>query len=271
MKILIIGNGRLGQSLSNELKNQGHLGEVEVVSSRWFAIQSDSILERIVLDPDYIIWCARDAGIPTDLSNTQALWSRIQLAILRNRWIGKFIFVSSAGAVYGQGGENANTEDSPTMPIDEYGVLKVLHERELEDNSNSTGFRVLILRLANLYSLTPDDSGIVGASLLSMESGKPFKLMSGLQTRDFIHLQDACQALIQLLLIGAEGVYNIASGVSISIFELISKLENKFGNRVLYEIIPGNPKIMHNLISVEKVKGALGWNPSTIDSYLLKS
>ena len=97
--VLVIGAGRVGKGLSTELTNKGY--SVENYSSK--ELEANSNLPFSLFDFDTFYWCARESGIPTDISNTGKLFSTLLFEIEKLRWKGLFVFLSSAGEVYGEG------------------------------------------------------------------------------------------------------------------------------------------------------------------------
>jgi len=154
--------------------------------------------------------------------------------------------------------------------LDNYGSLKLYHETQLLINSHESGFIPLILRLSNLFSLTPSDPGIIGATLKSMETKEPFKLIWGYQTRDFIHIDEVSKLTLELLKSNASGVFNVASGFSTSILDLIGQLENIYNQKSYYTIEEGFPVVRYSKISIEKLVSQIKRYPRTLSNTLFE-
>jgi nucleoside-diphosphate-sugar epimerase len=270
MKVLVIGSGLVGQNLAGSFQTHLLPDELKVFSSRWLTSQDNLMLEDLISGSDVILWSARDAGLPSDGINSEKLWERIQNLLQRSQWAGKFVYLSSAGSIYGDGTDGPYSESSDTNPVDVYGALKLKHEDQLKNNAAKCGFEYLILRISNIFTLTPEDVGIVGAILRSMQTKEAFNLMWGLQTRDFIHLSDVCKATIELWKKDAVGIFNVASGSSISILNLVSKLEFKYHKQSFYTLQKEIPPIIRSEILIEKLITLTNWKPESIDEYLRK-
>jgi nucleoside-diphosphate-sugar epimerase len=251
--VLVIGAGRVGKGISTELTNKGY--SVENYSSK--ELEANSNLPFSLFDFDTFYWCARESGIPTDISNTGKLFSTLLFEIEKLRWKGLFVFLSSAGEVYGEGLGYPAFEKSPLKPISDYGRSKVRNEVLLMELANSVGFHLLIARISSVYELQIEDPGIFGAILRSLYLKHELTIVGGHQSRDFIHLQDVINCLIVL----AEGknysVFNLATGISITIFDLVKIFEDEVGPMNQLTVIDRVDGIQQSHLSIEKIKAVV--------------
>ena len=86
----------------------------------------------------------------------------------------------------------------------------------------------------------------------------------GLQTRDFVHIDDVVNAnMLVLENDAAEGhAFNVGSGIRASVVEYARLVRDKIGNQVEFRI-PGEYRTgdnRHSVSSISKLQG-LGWNP----------
>jgi len=268
-KALVIGLGRLGEALKNALITNGV--ETISISSR---LEISKLREDHVLDLhgfEYIIWVARDAGLPSNPSNSSKFYYELLEWIAISGWCGNFIFTSSAGEIYGETTDLGARESDILSPSSQYGKLKAKHESMISDLSLKLSFNLLIIRVSNVYQLDLKDSGIVGAVLRSIQFKEIVDLQGGDQTRDFISLDDLVTAVIKLRSIQATGIFNIATGQSISINSLISILENKSSKKVILGKISEVQGINHSQISISKLIGTLKWRPTCFKDYVNKN
>ncbi len=122
--------------------------------------------------------------------------------------VSKFIYFSSC-SVYGAS-DNFVDENSPTNPLTTYAKSKILNEnylRELADDS----FSPIIFRNATVYGPSPRfrfDLVVNNLSGLAFTT-KEIKMDSdGTPWRPFIHILDACQAVLIALTTKRENVHN---------------------------------------------------------------
>ena len=143
----------------------------------------------------------------------------------------RFIF-SSTSAVYSEvakhymfGGMTESYELGPTTP---YGISKLTAEQYIRTMFPNH----MILRYANVYG--PRQVGIGENQVIALVmshfiKGTPFKVVgSGNQKRDFIFVQDVAQCNYEALLSSEVGTFNMATGKSHSVNEILRLVENTF-------------------------------------------
>lgn len=150
-------------------------------------------------------------------------WARLQQSSPR------LIFFSSA-AVYGNPQQLPIHESAVLAPISPYGLHKQLAEQAIIGYSKIYGTRYSILRLFSVYG--PSVRKQVAWDLYNKikhaaQLNSEVQLYgTGLETRDFIYIDDLCHIIKQILLsnLSASEILNIASGAAISIAELANKM-----------------------------------------------
>jgi len=93
----------------------------------------------------------------------------------------------------------------------------------------------------------------------------PIIFGDGEQTRDFVHVKDVTRAIIKALdSDNASGIYNVGSGVAVTINDL-AHLVLKLAGKENVEPIHGPPRpgdIKHSQANINRAKKELGYNPS---------
>jgi UDP-glucose 4-epimerase len=133
----------------------------------------------------------------------------------------KLVFASSA-AVYGNPSQLPTSEDYGFHPFSCYGLSKVIGEEYCNMYESQYGLDITVLRFANVYGSRCH--GVIH-DLLDKLAKDPHKLEiigTGLQSRDFIHVSDAVEALIK---VGYDETtnkktYNIGNAKTIKIMDL---------------------------------------------------
>lgn len=137
------------------------------------------------------------------------------LEILRKDCRDTRLILASSAAVYGNPVNLPMSETDPTHPISPYGVAKLAVERYAAVYSQLYGLSTASLRFFSIYG--PRQRKMIVYELISKAALNPDTLPlrgTGTETRDFIYVTDAVQAILSILESGAMAgeVYNIATG-----------------------------------------------------------
>jgi UDP-glucose 4-epimerase len=143
--------------------------------------------------------------------------------------VGKVIFSSTGGALYGEPDVVPADEDHPVRPLSPYGTSKLSFELYLGMFRRTFGLDYTVLRYANVYGPRQDffaEEGRVVAIFASrMLTRKPVTIDGdGEQSRDMIHVGDVATANLAALDKGSGGTFHISTGVAVTINDLFRKL-----------------------------------------------
>jgi len=197
----------------------------------------------------------------------------------------KFIF-SSTAAVYGMT-ESNTTEETPTFPINPYGMSKLMTEHMLRDVSAAHPFKYVALRYFNVSGADPE--GQIGQSspgathLLKVASevatgkrevievfGTDYPTNDGTCVRDYIHVTDLADAHVKALEFLAKGgesqVLNCGYGHGFSVHEVLTKYQEVTGVKLNIKNGPrraGDPAVVMSV--AQKIRNLLHWEPKFDD------
>jgi UDP-glucose 4-epimerase len=148
-------------------------------------------------------------------------------ACVRNN-IQRFIFASSA-ATYGEVQRIPIDEDQELKPVTPYGKSKVEAEKLVMTYVDSGKISCGIsLRIFNVYGLgqNPEYADVITNFAKRITQGLPPIIYGdGMQTRDFISVNDVVRAIMLALEANVcKGAFNIGTGKSITIRELATKM-----------------------------------------------
>lgn len=122
--------------------------------------------------------------------------------------------------------------DSPDgHPDSAYGISKRAVEGHLLLNTRRS-FRAVVLRFANIYGpkqLPLGENQLIARALAHIYHGADFKVFGdGQQTRDFLYVEDVAEAVLHALVDRWDmgGAFNISSGISRSVNEILTRLWN---------------------------------------------
>ena len=132
----------------------------------------------------------------------------------------KKVIIASSAAVYGESVPKIKLkENTKTNPISPYGKSKLVMEQEIRKNN----INCIILRFFNIFGIgqTSEYAGVITKFIEMISTNKPLKIFGdGMQTRDFVSINDVVESIYDAIKNGKNGTYNIASGKAITINEL---------------------------------------------------
>jgi UDP-glucose 4-epimerase len=125
------------------------------------------------------------------------------LEAMRSHRVGKIIFASTGGAIYGNQHRYPADESHPTLPISPYGVAKLAVEHYLECYRQVHGLRYAVLRYANVYGPRQDPRGEAGVVAIFcgriLHGARLIIYDDGSQTRDYVYVGDVAEANVMAL------------------------------------------------------------------------
>ena len=151
-----------------------------------------------------------------------------------------------------------------------YAATKASQELLLNSASEALGFSSVILRLQNVYgegqSLQNPYTGIISIFFNRARQGLMLPIYEdGLETRDFVHVDDVVSALVAALDrdVPSGTVCNIGSGVATTVAELATRLLEaarvEVDIRVTGQFRVGD--IRHNFADIVRARDFLGFEP----------
>ena len=178
----------------------------------------------------------------------------------------KKLIVASSAAVYGESLSGIKlTEDSKTDPISPYGESKVMMEHEIREFITKHNMNCIILRFFNIYGVgqSLEYAGVITKFMKRIAMNKPLEIFGdGMQTRDFVSINDVINSIYGAIENGKNGTYNIASGKTITIKELAEFMISLSGKDL--EIIYSDAKkgdIRFSQANISLAKKELKYSP----------
>ena len=157
--------------------------------------------------------------------------------------ISKLVFLSSGGTVYGVPDTVPVSENNPTRPICSHGVIKLAIERYLFMYKQLHGLNYTVLRVSNPYGERQghiDVQGVIGTFVQRILHDKRITIWGdGTVERDYIYVGDVAEACVSAAESDVVGVFNIGSGTSSSINDVVAALVNSTGTSIEPEYLPG--------------------------------
>lgn len=178
----------------------------------------------------------------------------------------KIFFASSGGAVYGFPEKIPTPENYPTFPVSPYGINKLSFEKYLHYYHRVFGQKYLALRLANVYGPRQYKGGEAGVVAVfinnAIENKVSFVYGDGLQTRDFVYVDDVVDAFTAGLDSKVIGEFNIGTGQEKNLLEIISAIELALGGKIKIEYQSAKlGEERRSCLDFSKVRNTLNWEP----------
>jgi UDP-glucose 4-epimerase len=179
----------------------------------------------------------------------------------------RVVFASTGGAIYGDADTLPTPEDQPRRPQSPYGTSKLSAEAYGETFQRNGGPEFVSLRYANVYGPRQDphgEAGVVAIFATKLLSGEPVVINGdGLQTRDYVYVDDVVRANLCAISAAQVGSFNIGTGLETSVNELFLHIRDACGSStsaVHGEAKPGEQ--MRSALAIERAKRLLGWAPA---------
>ncbi len=257
-------------------------GGVETLKREWATFQDPAELDFVrgdVRDRPLVEECVRGVEAVVHLAAQSGVISSVEdpdhdcsvnvlgtfniLEAARQSSVPNVVFASSAAAI-GQKDPPVTEEGSP-RPLSPYGASKLAAEGYCSAYNGSFGINTVALRFANVYGPHSTHKTSVVARFLSRAlEGVPVTIYGdGSQTRDFIFVEDLCQAILLALDDNVQsGVYNVGTGTMVSVNELLETMESILGRSLEREHLPARRgEAKHVCLDIDKARELLGFDP----------
>lgn len=189
------------------------------------------------------------------------------LNIMVAKGVKKIVFISSGGTVYGNPCYLPIDEKHPTEPLVSYGITKLSIEKYLVMYQTMHGIKANILRVSNPFGdrqRIETAQGAVAAFLSRALRGMPVEIWGdGSVARDYLYISDVAEAFAAALVYdGSHSVFNVSSGISTSLNDVLMLIEQVTGAPVERIYKPGRPfdvplSVLDNTLAGRE----LGWSP----------
>lgn len=222
---------------------------------------------------DRSITGARDFVLTNVLGTQTLLQSSLKLGI-------KTFIQISTDEVYGTINEGSWREDFPLLPNSPYSASKASADLLCRSYFRTFGMDVRITRCSNNYGPHQFPEKVIPLFVTNLIDGKKVPLYgSGLNVRDWLHVDDHCRGIHAVLMRGKPGeIYNIGGGREMTNCELTSIILGSMGkDDSSIEYV--QDRLGHDLrysVDIGKISRELGYQPkvsfeegiaSTIDWY----
>jgi len=187
----------------------------------------------------------------------------------RRLGVRRVVYAASSSA-YGDQPGAERTEDDALFSLSPYAAAKLAGEHYCTAFTSVYGLETVRLRFFNVFGPRQDAkspySGVIAIFIAAMKQGKPPTIFGdGLQARDFVYIAN----VVQGLRLAAESkaavgrVYNIGTGKSTTLLELVRHLNEILGTRIVPIHQPSRQgDVRLSQASIRRAQDELGYRPT---------
>jgi UDP-glucose 4-epimerase len=212
---------------------------------------------------------ARSVEAPATSHQACATGTLHVLDAARRAGVRRVVYAGSSSAYGGLSDPDGQTEDAPVQPLSPYAAAKLAGELYCQAFAATYGLETVRVRFFNIFGprqrADSPYSGVIALFIAAMAAGRaPTVHGDGLQSRDFTYVTNAVQALRKAAEApGVSGrVYNVGTGASITVLDLIATLNQLLGTRL--KPIHGEPRagdVRYSRADIRRARQELGYDP----------
>ena len=267
-----------GLIVLDNLTYAGSLDNLKEVQSdsRFKFIKGDicdkELVFKLISEVDTVVHFAAESHVDRSISSssefveTNVAGTTVLLDALRDNQRVRFLHVST-DEVYGSIASGSWDESAPLSPNSPYSASKASSDLMALSYFRTYGLDIMISRSCNNYGPNQFPEKLIPFFVTNLLQGKKLPLYgSGMNVREWIHVNDHCDALNSILKSGKSGeVYNIGSGVEVTNLAVTRKILELFGeddNSIEYV----RDRLGHDLrysMDCGKLRTKLGFVPIT--------
>jgi len=230
------------------------------------------LVSRIFPGTDYVIHFAAESHVDNSIASsdefitTNIIGTQILLDSAKMYGIKKFLYIST-DEIYGSILEGSFAENDNFNPSSPYSASKAAGELLVISYGTTFGINYNISRCSNNYGPRQNKEKLIPHFIDMLQNLKPVSLYgNGLNVRDWIYVEDHCEAIYKILVSGENSqIYNVSGSEELSNIEVTEKLLELMGfdkNMINYvEDRPGHD--FRYSISADKIKNDLGFIAKT--------
>jgi nucleoside-diphosphate-sugar epimerase len=218
MKIIITGaSGFIGSLIYKKLKSL-HYDVVRVSRKKIYGYYFSKDYLSLP-DGDVLIHLGESSnrGLVNEQGEKLFLQNKNIIKHINEKKYYKVIYGSSS-LVYGDKITEPRNEKEKTTVSDNYSKIKIFSENNLNHSNN------IVFRLSNVYGNGMSKDNVISDILSQLRKKEPMILRQLNPVRDFIYIDDVIDAFIAAIKTDHSGIFNVGSGVSLSIRSLTKKI-----------------------------------------------
>lgn len=205
---------------------------------------------------------------PVDCNEVNVTGSLNVLMAARDAGAKRLVYASSSSA-YGDCKVFPQVETLQPNPISPYAVAKLAAEHYCMVFAHTYRFETVALRYFNVFGPRQNPESLYSAVIPKFmelaQAGKPLEVhWDGKQSRDFTFVKNVVDANIRAILTpkAAGNVYNIATGTTNSLLDIVHGLEKILGRKLAIHSLPKRAgDVRKTWANISKARRELGFRP----------
>lgn len=268
MKVLVTGfSGFIGTYLLEKLNQTNY--ELELMDIVNGVDICDWEQVKHVENVDVVVHLANLSFVPASYDDPKRFYTTNYLSTLNMLELcrinkAKMIFFSSY--VYGHPQYQPIDENHPVQAFNPYAQTKVICESLCEGYNRDFKVPVTIFRPFNIYGTGQNPDFLIPSIIQQARNGK-IVIKDDRPKRDYIHVVDIVRAVIKAIEKVDDdklNVYNLGTGISYSVKEIVDIVRSIFSSEIEYlctnEFRPND--VMDTIADISKIKAELNWQPA---------
>jgi UDP-glucose 4-epimerase len=214
---------------------------------------------------------ARSVESPAVTHAACATGTLLLLDAARKAGVKRVVYAGSSSAYGGSSGEGGQTEDQLPAAKSPYAAAKLAGELYMQAFASTYGLETVRVRFFNIFGPRQRSdspySGVIALFTAAIARGEaPTIQGDGLQSRDFTYVANAVQALRKAAGAPAErasgNVYNVGTGRSVTILDLVNELNAILGGKHAPKFGPSRAgDVRFSRADISRTRNDLGYDP----------
>lgn len=264
-RILVTGaSGFIGSHLVPALRTAGHS---VIEGRRDHGDVADQRVWQGFPDVEVVVHLAAKSFVPDSwkdpvaFTRTNLLGAIAALDYCRMRRA-RLVYLSSY--MYGTPERLPIPETAPLVAWNPYALSKKLAEEACEFYANSFNVAVTILRPFNVYGPGQSEAFLIPWIVKQAVTSSEICVKDTDPKRDYLYVEDLVEAIVRSIpRREGLGIFNIGSGVSHSVAEVIETIQDVWGTRLPVQSEGQRRKneIMDTVADASRAREVLGWTP----------
>lgn len=261
------GSGFVGSFLCSKLKGLG--ARVFVLSRRDGDICKKGYFKSFQKTKiDYLFHLAGKTFVPESWDNPNSFFNINTIGALNVLEFcrKKNIYLTVVSSyIYGIPGKLPINENSEISPSNPYALSKYFSEQLCHFYAEKFGLGCTLIRPFNIYGPRQNNQFLIPILINQILHSPEIRVKDLTPKRDFLYIKDLIDCLVLTMRdVNGVDIYNVGSGYSLSVKEIISKIQNvaQTDKKVLTERRSRENEIPDTVADIKKLKKDFNWTPN---------